>query len=542
MTTALRRWGLFTALAALLGGGLVLLSSGSGDPVEPRTDPAAAVDRSKCPQLRGSPNQSRRARPAAVAGSWYPGDREELAELVDGLLARAKPPALAGKGPVRALISPHAGFRFSGAAAADGFRLLKGQQICRVVVLGPAHRGGFTGLSIAEVTHYATPLGDIPLDTGAIARLRHHPLVKAHPAAHRGEHSIEMQLPLLQRTLPAGWSLVPILVGRLDRDGIARAAELLRLLADDRTLFVASSDFTHYGSNYDYQPFPQDDQVAQRLRELDMGALRLIEARDSDGLASYRETTGINVCGQGPVRILLGILPPSAAATLVRYTTSGELLGDYTNSVSYLTVAFTAEQPLSFSGGPDDLPLGHLQLLHQLARRALERGVTSGTDPSDADALTAGLEIPSALKQKRAAFVTLRKYGALRGCIGHLQPIDPLIESVMGNAVNAALRDNRFPPVGPAELSELTVEISVLSATHSIQQAAEFRVGKEGVILMKGGRRAVFLPEVAAERGWDRAETLSALSRKAGLPDDGWQSDAQFEVFTAQVYEAPFSP
>ncbi len=114
-----------------------------------------------------------------MAGSWYPGDREELAELVDGLLARAKPPALAGKGPVRALISPHAGFRFSGAAAADGFRLLKGQQICRVVVLGPAHRGGFNGLSIAEVTHYATPLGDIPLDTGVIARLRHHPLVKA---------------------------------------------------------------------------------------------------------------------------------------------------------------------------------------------------------------------------------------------------------------------------------------------------------------------------------------------------------------------------
>ncbi len=525
----------------VLAGGVIGLSALCGDP-EPRpSDPRAAVDPGRCPTVKHPPTMARRARPAAVAGSWYPANPAELGELVDGLLSKGKVAAPPSPGRVRALISPHAGYRFSGATAATGVQLVKGQPICRVVVLGPAHRGGFGGLSIPEVTHYTTPLGDIPLDVSVIARLRHHPLVGAHPQAHHREHSIEMQLPLLQRALGSGWSLVPILVGRLEGEGHARAAELLRLLADDTTLFVASGDFTHYGPNYGYQPFPKDDQIADRLRDLDMGAFKHIEARDSEGLGRYRDETGITACGHGPVRILLNILPASAKAHLLRYTTSGAITGDYDNSVSYLSVAFTNAAPLAFSGGPDDLPVGQLQVLHQLARRALQRSVTTGATDLDVETLSPGAEIPAALKNQRAAFVTLRKHGALRGCIGHLQPIEPLIDSVIGNAVNAALEDRRFPPVEPKELAELTVEISVLSPTRSIPSAEAFQVGKEGIILMKDGRRAVFLPEVAAERGWDRAQTLSQLSRKAGLPMNAWQSDAEFEVFTAQVFEAPYS-
>jgi len=535
-----RRFWPYAALAVVLAGAIIGLVTLCGDPPPTGPGPGPAADHAKCPPIKRPPTMREQARPAAVAGSWYPGKPTELAKLLDGMLAEAKPVELKGTGRVRALIAPHAGYRFSGPAAAAGYRLVKGQPICRVVILGPAHRGGFAGLSIPPVTHYTTPLGAIPLDVGVIARLRHHPMVQTHAPAHEREHSIEMQLPMLQRALGTGWSLVPILVGRLEGDSPARAAELLRLLADDRTLFVASSDFTHYGPNYGYQPFPKDEQVAERLRDLDMGAMRFIEARDSEGFQQYRDDTGITACGHGPVRIVLGMLPPSATATLVRYTTSGEVTGDYTNSVSYLTVAFTNETPLSFSGGSDDLPQGQLELLHQLARRALQQSVTSGSADLDADAVAAGMEIPVVLKNKRAAFVTLRKYGQLRGCIGHLQASEPLIESVVQNAVNAALRDRRFQPVTAGELGELTVEISVLSPTRAIPGADRFQVGKEGIILMKKGRRAVFLPEVAAEQGWNRAQTLTQLSRKAGLAPDDWQRGAQFEVFTAQVYEAPY--
>jgi len=535
-----RRIGAAVALVLLVAAGGFLLADGCGE--ASRGDPVAskAADRVDCHPIKMPPQLTRRARPAAVAGSWYPNDPVKLTALLDGLLAPSSPPELGGGAPVRALIVPHAGYRFSGAGAAAGYKLLAGQPICRVVLLGPAHRGNFTGLSIPDVTHYSTPLGDIPLDINVVTRMRNHPLVTADPSAHSREHSIEMQLPLLQRVLGTGWSLVPILVGRIDRDSRARAAEMLRLHADEQTLFVVSSDFTHYGPNYGYQPFSADHKVAERIRELDMGAMKHIEARDADGFASYRDETGITACGFGPVSILLDVLGPQAKAKMVRYYTSGEVLGDYRNSVSYLTVAFRAERALSASGAADDLSAAQMKLLHRLAVRAVAQSVAAGADIDNPESLVADLELAPDLERTRAAFVTLRKYGALRGCMGHITPLDALYRSVIITAVNAALHDGRFEPVTSDELSELTVEVSVLSTTSLIPSFKQFEVGKQGVILRKGSRRAFFLPEVAAERGWSREETLTVLSNKAGLAPNAWRSGASFEVFTSQIYEAPW--
>lgn len=139
------------------------------------------------------------------------------------------------------------------------------------------------------------------------------------------------------------------------------------------------------------------------------------------------------------------------------------------------------------------------------------------------------------LKVRTATFVTLKINGELRGCIGSLTPEEPLYQSVHHNAINAAMRDPRFPPVQPAGLPRLEIDVSILSPIRAIKSVDEFKLGQQGIILEKGMHRAVFLPEVAVEQGWTRDETLSYLSRKAGLSSDVWKQGARFKVFESVV-------
>ncbi|MGD8874947.1 MAG: AmmeMemoRadiSam system protein B, partial [Gammaproteobacteria bacterium] len=213
--------------------------------------------------------QPETVRPAAVAGTWYPGDRAQLGAYVDSLLNGENHAGGGTQGQVRALITPHAGYRYSGAVAGAAYRLVRGRKFSRVLLLGPSHHAGFHGLSIAAVTHYETPLGRIPLDLDAIRQLRASGLVTTDPAAHREEHSLEIQLPMLQRALQPGWQLVPVLVGQLLQEDYPAAAAVLRPLLDDKTLVVVSSDFTHYGPRFGYLPFPDDGDTPARLEALD---------------------------------------------------------------------------------------------------------------------------------------------------------------------------------------------------------------------------------------------------------------------------------
>jgi AmmeMemoRadiSam system protein B/AmmeMemoRadiSam system protein A len=480
--------------------------------------------------------QEVRVRAPAVAGSWYPGEAQPLGNLLDQLLAEA---SVQSKGVIRALITPHAGYRFSGAGAAAGYKLIQGRQVRRVIVLGPAHTGDFHGLSIADATHYETPLGRIPLDLEAIAQLRQNSLVLADANAHRREHSIEMQLPFLQRVLAPGWSLLPILVGRMD--DYSNAAKLLRPYADDNTLIIVSGDFTHYGPNYRYVPFPLTKSVKDKIKRLDMGAYEKIAAHDAAGFMAYREMTGITACAFGPTMVLLHLLPESATATLVKYYTSGEMLNDYRNSVSYLTVAITNELPFSQAqtvkpaGDKEALSESQLKLLYQIAHNA----IIATVEPAHEDMETwidLASKLPEALQRQSGAFVTLKKHGQLRGCIGYIQPIEPLYRAVISTAIKAAHYDRRFSPVKPSELDKLEIEVSVLSKPQPIDSYDKFIVGQHGIILEKDGRGAVFLPEVAVEHGWNREQTLSRLAKKAGLPPEAWKEGAKFKVFTTQTY------
>jgi len=260
----------------------------------------------------------------------------------------------------------------------------------------------------------------------------------------------------------------------------------------------------------------------------------------------YQTSTGITICGYRALAVLLDLLPPDARVQRIAYTSSGALSGDWGSSVSYVGMLVASPDPFSGPAGEHgnaapQIGTADLVLLHRLAALGVEQAVLG---PSDARSrrvreLLEGL--PEHLKEDAGAFVTLKRRGHLRGCIGYILPRKPLFQAVLENGFNAARNDPRFIPVAPEELHDLSLEVSVLSRPWPIDSYEDFRVGEQGVILRKNDHQAVYLPEVALEQGWSREDTLAHLARKAGLPADGWREGAEFAVFTATKYVAPYA-
>ncbi len=464
-------------------------------------------------------------RPAQFAGSWYAGDATTLATRVDDLLARASPPESSRK-PI-AIISPHAGYRFSAPTAAAGYRYLQGHTYRRVIVLAFSHRrsGTYDGVDLPkDLTAYATPLGDVSIDREVCDRLLKQPVFVSNPGLERGEHSLELQLPFLQQALP-GFTLVPMYVGRMTDASYAEAANAIIPLLDDDTLLVASSDFTHFGPRYRYTPFSDD--VPARIRKLGDDAANPIEQCDYDGFAEHLAKTGDTICGRSPVSLLLRVLSIRGQAEGIRaaFDTSGQITGDWSNSVTYQSIVFTER-----SGTLGEKERAELL---ELARRTVTAYLNGGELPEvNTDNLSA------MLRGDGGCFVTLENHGRLRGCIGNLTADRPLYRAVMNNAVSAC-RDRRFVanPVTAAELDQLHVEISYLTPMKLVAKTDEIIVGRHGVLISMGRNRGVLLPQVASRRAWTRDEFLAHTCRKAGLPPDAWkQPEAQIYSFEAEVF------
>ncbi len=463
---------------------------------------------------------------------WYPNDSNELTKEIVGFFQNAQ---VQPADDIIALIDPHAGYAYSGQTAAFGVKAVK-TKYKRVVVIGPSHQVPMMDVfSVpAKATHYKTSLGEITLDTEFISKLTQSPLFKDIQQAYMTEHSVFIQLPLLQYRL-GDFKLVPIVAGQCSPETVQKAALVLKTLVDSDTLVVASSDFVHYGPNYGYVPF--DTNIQEGLKKLDMGAYDYISEMDSAGFLQYCDKTGATICGKVPIAVLLSMLPSGTKPELFRYTTSGELTGDFTNSVSYLSVAFhgswqkqNAAEPTKAGNAlsQDD----HKNLL-MLARRTIEYYLQNNAIPTPEQV---GIPVTDAMKVSRAAFVTLKKNSDLRGCIGEIFPSQPLYKSVIANAVNAAVNDPRFMPVKKDELSGIKIEISALTVPQPVISYNLIRLGTDGVVLKKGGSSAVFLPQVATEQKWTLDEMLTHLSIKAGLPSDAWKKDASFLVFQAEVF------
>jgi hypothetical protein len=330
--------------------------------------------------------------------------------------------------------------------------------------------------------------------------------------------------------------LVPIVVGQLTPESAREIAGVLRPLLDEDTLVVASSDFTHYGADFDYVPFRDD--IRGNLEKLDLGAWSQIEKKDLDGFSKYIDDTGATICGRCPIEVLLAMLPEAAQPHRLHYETSGDSTGDFSHCVDYLCAAFTGAWPkgalavMTAETNPSLTEDDKKELL-KLARGTLTAFLEKGKRPSPEEL---GVAITPGMEQVMGAFVTLTKNGDLRGCIGEIEPRRALYKAVMDHAVNAGVHDPRFPEVIASELPSLKFEISALTPPVPVASYNDIVIGKHGMVLAKGSRRAVFLPQVAPEQGWDLAQTLTHLSMKAGLSADAWKEGASYTVFEAIVF------
>jgi AmmeMemoRadiSam system protein B len=279
---------------------------------------------------------SESVRPAILSGTWYKGTQEALINQVDSFLERVRIRQAVGN-PI-ALISPHAGYDYSGPTAAYGYRAIMGIDFQKVIVIAPSHRVPFSGISIGDFDYFETPLGRIRVDRKDMRLLLSNPIFKSLMEVHRYEHSLEIQLPFLQRVLK-DWRLIPLIVGDLRRNEYRNAAAEISKLADSKTLIVASSDFTHYGSRFGYVPFRE--RIPENIQKLDQGAIEKILSMDFNGFMDYCERTEITICGFRAIGILLNLLPPGSKGYLLHYDASGRILNDYENSVSYASIIFS---------------------------------------------------------------------------------------------------------------------------------------------------------------------------------------------------------
>lgn len=468
--------------------------------------------------------------PSPLAGTWYTADPQKLSKEIDGYLDNAPDRSLA---PISALILPHAGLQWSGQTAAYGIKQLDEGKIRRVIMLGPSHHVFMQNrVSVPDATHYRTPLGDTPLDVDSIGELQKSPYFHVVKAANDNEHSVQVLLPVLQRKL-VDFQFIPIVVGRLDGVSVVAIADILRQHLTPDTVVIASSDFTHYGKNFDYLPFTAD--IQENLKRLDMGAFKFIEEKDRNGFSAFVQKTGATICGRAAIEVLLALLPAESRMQMLHYETSGAKSHDFSTSVSYLSAAVIGNWETNAGKIVETAVLSKedkIRLL-ALAKGALRYYLEKGTAPT---AEKLGIEITPGMQQIMGAFVTLREHGNLRGCIGEITPTRPVYEAVMQRAIDAAVHDYRFSSVGKDEFKELSFEISALTPSQSVPSYQDIVLGRDGVVLQKNGRSAVFLPQVAPEQGWGLEEMLSQLARKAGLPADAWKKDASFTVFQAIVF------
>jgi AmmeMemoRadiSam system protein B/AmmeMemoRadiSam system protein A len=462
------------------------------------------------------------------SGAWYPERAADLERLLEqrfeASLHRTGRFLLPG---ALGYIVPHAAPAYSGTVAAAVYRCLQRQRPERIVLLAFPHRGGFQGLASPDVERISTPLGEVALDGdfGGFARVAE---------ARVCDHSLEIQLPFLQKAAPQA-RLTPLYAGPMDAPERRAAAGRLAAAWRPGTVFLASSDFTHYGRGFGFVPFPADRAVAARLHELDHACLAAAGSLDSALFLETVAARGATVCGTNPIALLLDVLRDLGRCnpgvdgiyqSILDYQTSGEITGDYRQSVSYAALGF-------FPRSAFDLDAADRNALLDAAGETLGRLRRTG------ERRAAVAEGSDALTARRGAFVSLHQGEELLGCVGNCTGRKPLQEEIGDLTLAAALDDPRFRPAADLE-GPIDIELSVLTPFRHIRDTAEFRLGRHGALLRLGGRSGLLLPQVAEHQHWTAEDFWSALARKSLLGPRAWcDPHAQLEIFEAQVFAHP---
>ncbi len=479
-------------------------------------------------------------RPPAVAGRFYPADPVQLETAVRAFLRDAKPPR--GERPL-VIVVPHAGYLFSGQIAADAFRQTMDFDYDVVVILGTNHSTpGLAGVALYDGDAYRTPLGPAEVDKDLVRELiALDPLFKPQADAHAGEHSVEVEVPFVQIALP-GVKIVPAIVGSSDPEAFARAGRALaRALAGRRSLIVASSDLSHYPA-YD-DALISDRAVLAAMAGGDPAALqRVMDTQMKAG----RPGLSTCACGEAPVSTAMEAARSLGAGhgIVLSYANSGNcMVGERSRVVGYGAVMFAAGTgPADLSAlaagetpSAAELSSADGKALLDFARETIRRYLLTTTTPLPRD-------LPPGLSRPQGVFVTLKKQGELRGCIGHTVADLPLGQVVGSMALQAAFNDPRFSPLEQTELDEITIDVSLLSPLVRVKGPDDVVLGRDGVSFRKDGHTGLFLPEVAVEQGWNREQLMNNLCRKAGLPEASWRKGGELYTFTTTVLHERANP
>ena len=460
-------------------------------------------------------------RPATQANRFYTGDAKELENEVDSLLMRHNSSQVYDN--LSALIVPHAGYYFSGNVAASAYMAIDTKKrYKRIFLLGPSHHEWLNGASAnTEADYYATPLGNVKVDHETAIELTKADSVFAyHRSAHSQEHCLEVQLPFLQRRLGDVPPIVPIIISTNDYYKLKRVADLLKPYFTDENLFVISSDFSHYPS---YEDACEVD--AKTGKAIETGNVDEFIATIEANANSGKRNLATSACGEFAIVTLMLMMDGQYDAKHLMYQNSGDI-DDYDHSrvVGYHSFAILRRDNTSFTLSDDEK-----KTLKGIAFQSIK-------DSLDGKSFAQQTICSSILNSKCGAFVSLHKYGRLRGCIGHFGEDYPLHEIVAKMAYAAAFEDPRFMPVTSDELADIDIEISVLTPMRRIQSIDEFQLHRHGIYIKKGFRSGTFLPQVADEVNWTKEEFLGHCAQdKAGIGWDGWR-DAELYVYEAIVF------
>jgi len=467
--------------------------------------------------------KSKDIRKPAVAGMFYPESPRILSQEVKEFLEKVPEEKIEGE--IIALISPHAGYIYSGQIAACAYKLLEGKEFDSVIVIAPSHRAHFRGASIYHKGGYKTPLGIIPVDVELSKKIiNQSDIIGYHAPAHTEEHSLEVQLPFLQTVLK-DFNLVPIVMGEQDFHTCEILSQAIAAtIKDKKVMIIASSDLSHF---HDY-----DEAV-----RLDKVVIDHINAFDPEGFARDLTRGACEACGGGPVitAMLVAKKMGGDRGKSLKYANSGDVIGDKNRVVGYLAgVLYKGSKDLKNKNEKGGVDLGlsdqEKRLLHQIVKITIEQKLKNKPVPK--------FDIPpGSLKEKRGAFVTLHENDRLRGCIGYIHPVKPLHETIQEMAVSAAFSDPRFRPVTKKEFKNLDIEISVLTPLRKISDIREIEVGKHGIYITREYHSGLLLPQVATEYGWDRNTFLEHTCEKAGLYKYDWKDkDIEIFIFSADIF------
>ena len=465
------------------------------------------------------------AREAAFAGKFYPGGKAELTNFVDAALAAATPPKENLK--VVAVLAPHAGYPYSGRVAAYAYKAAAASYDL-VVILSAGHTRRVTGAALLASGFYETPLGRVPVDEefsrGLIAA---DPLFTEDAQAHAQEHAVEVQLPFLQRRLKKPFKLAAAVMNTDNTADLLRIGRVLALkLKGRKALLVISSDLSHYPDHETARAVDLTQALA--LRTMSPEYLQL-----TGKVLTAKGLPGLETCACGAAAMIAGLeaakLLGAGEFITLKYGDSYDEAPEMAQKdrvVGYLAGVFAAKpnaSPYRIEFNP-----GRRDRLLKAARAVIAEALEGGKPVRELERTDHALNLPAAV------FVTLTRNGALRGCIGTVEPEMGLLDAVKYAAISAAFNDHRFSPLTKEEMPGIKIEISALSPLERTESAEKVVPSRHGVVLRGGGGAGLFLPQVWEQIPQKEAFLSELCSQKAGLARDCWK-DPKTEIYTFTV-------